>query len=51
MLIISTNNENNSLVAREKAAGELVFVEKDDNLENLIANEEQNLHKKLVGKM
>ena len=31
MLIISTNNENNSLVAREKAAGELVFVEKDDN--------------------
>lgn len=31
MLIISTNNENNSLVAREKAASELVFVEKDDN--------------------
>ena len=31
MLIISTNTENNSLVAREKAAGELVFVEKDDN--------------------
>lgn len=31
MLIISTNNENNSLVAREKAAGELVFVENDDN--------------------
>lgn len=31
MLIISTNTENNSLATREKAAGELVFVEKDDN--------------------
>ena len=31
MLIISTNNEYNSLVAREKAAGELVFIEKNDN--------------------
>lgn len=31
MLIISTIIENNSLAAREKAAGELVYVEKDDN--------------------
>lgn len=31
MLIISTIIENNSLAAHEKAAGELVFVEKDDN--------------------
>lgn len=31
MLIISTNKNDHSLAAREKAAGELVFVEKDDN--------------------
>lgn len=31
MLIISTNIENNSLAAREKAAGELVYIEKDDH--------------------
>lgn len=31
MLIISTYNQNNSLAVREKAAGELVFLEKDDN--------------------
>lgn len=31
MLIISTNKNDHSLAACEKAAGELVFVEKDDN--------------------
>lgn len=31
MLIISSPNPDNSLAARERAAGELVFVEKDDN--------------------
>lgn len=31
MLIVSTNNNDHSLAVREKAAGELVFVEKDDN--------------------
>lgn len=31
MLIISTYNQNSSLAVREKAAGELVFLEKDDN--------------------
>jgi len=31
MLIVSTNTINNSLAVREKDAGELVFVEKDDN--------------------
>ena len=31
MLIISTNKNDHSLAALEKAAGELVFVEKDDN--------------------
>ena len=31
MLIISTNSNDHSLVARERAAGELVFVENDDN--------------------
>ena len=31
MLIISTNKNDHSLVAHEKAAGECVFVEKDDN--------------------
>ena len=31
MLIISTNKSDHSLAAREKAAGERVFVEKDDN--------------------
>lgn len=31
MLIVSTNIQNSSLAAHEKAAGELVFVEKDDN--------------------
>ena len=31
MLIISTNKKDHSLAVREKAAGELVFVEKDDN--------------------
>lgn len=40
MLIISTNTENNSLAAREKAAGELVFVEKDDNAAIRRLNEE-----------
>lgn len=32
MLIVSTTNKDNSLVAREKAIGELVFVENNDNL-------------------
>lgn len=32
MLIVSTTNKDNSLVAREKAIGELVFVESNDNL-------------------
>lgn len=32
MLIVSTNKKDSSLVAREKAAGELVFVERNDNL-------------------
>ncbi len=31
MLILSANTINNSLASREKAAGELIFVEKDDN--------------------
>lgn len=31
MLIISTNNKDHSLAARERAAGEVVFVENDDN--------------------
>ena len=31
MLIISTNKNDHSLAAREKTAGELVFVEIDDN--------------------
>lgn len=31
MLIVSTSNQDSSLVAREKAAGELVFVERNDN--------------------
>lgn len=31
MLIISTSNQNHSLAAREKAAGEVVFIESDDH--------------------
>lgn len=31
MLIVSTNNQDSSLVARERAAGEFVFVERNDN--------------------
>lgn len=44
MLIISTSNSNNPLAAHEKAAGEIVFVEKDDNAAILRLKEEAEKH-------
>ena len=44
MLIISTNSNDNSLAAREKAAGELVFVENDDNAAIRRLQEEAEKH-------
>ena len=44
MLIISSQHDNGSLAAREKAAGELVFVEKDDNAAIRRLQEEADKH-------
>lgn len=51
MLIISTNNKDNSLAALEKAAGELVFLERDDNAAIRRLREESVKHDDSKGRL